>query len=243
MSRKMLVTISHWSNKLPGTYLKELIVQGAYTAKHVDMHVDMVFDRLPSADKTIKSKVSRFIVDLNRARDDFSKRGVILKTNFDAMEVIKEPLTQERIKERLEKYYDPFHNSIKAFISKNKPLFLLDGHSMDPIGPADTDDAGKERPELMLGTNDFTTSPKEFVMEAKRFLEQAGYEVKIDDPYGRGGYIHKVYADPPEVNSLELEINKMMYLNMSTLTPNMKKIKKLRTAINEMAVKMKDFGL
>jgi len=124
---------------------------------------------------TAKALASRFVVDLNRERTDFSEgQGVIITESWTGEKVLKKELSESEVEGRLKEFYDPFYEKLDSFLNTSKkPLLVIDGHSMDSKGSAVAGDTRKERPEICLATGDGTAS-EEIIALFENDLKSAG---------------------------------------------------------------------
>jgi len=97
---------------------------------------------------------SRFVVDLNRPRDQSGENGVIKLTDFQRSSLYPDGfvLEDEARERRLRRYWDPFHAEVARVLENPEIRLLVDGHSMQAVGPAIGPDGGKPRSALCLMT-------------------------------------------------------------------------------------------
>ena len=232
---KLLVTIPHWSKKIPKGYEKRILERSAIW-KHIDPGTDQLFN-LDKA-KIIKAKYTRFVVDLNRRRNDFSNKGVLIKVAWDGEKVWKNYPGKQETELLLQTHYDPFFESLKKWIAKqNGTVLHVDGHSMNPFGGSHSIDVRKERPDICLMDNHQSTCLGEFSRELKEDFEKLGYWTEIGLPYsGRKSAIINKLSDKEKIHSIGIEVNKRLYMGgIEILYP--KKIKVVRNQINKVILK------
>jgi len=202
---------------------------------HSDLATDMIFG-VPNA-HIVKAKISRLVVDPNRAPDDIEMeyklghQGVVVSVSEDGKPIYKDPPTVEAIFERVKKYHDSFHKKIMELESKVK--FLIDGHSMKSVAPSMKVDAGKERPDITLGNRDYTTCSREITMKIKHFFEEKKFQVRINDPY-KGKYILDHHCSRKGLSGIQIEINRKFYMDEKKLLVHEEKVKKLNCMIREL---------
>lgn len=200
-----------------------------------DIFTDDIFD-VPNA-CVIKSKISRLVVDPNRAPDDIEmecrlcSNGVVVSVDEGGRQIYREPPKENIISERVEKYHVTFHSEIE----KNKPQakFLIDGHSMWSIGPKTKSDAGKKRPDICLGNRDFTTCSRAGTLKFVNFFQDNGYSVSINDPYS-GKFILGNHCSRHGLLGIQIELNRTLYLDEKTLRPQKNNISKLHENITDL---------
>ena len=200
--------------------------------KHVDLATEKIY-AFPGV-PLISAEISRFVVDVNRRRNDFSEKGVIIRRSWDGLAVWKEKPSRKEIEFLLKKYYDPFYAKIEKALEGKENVLLLDGHSMNPFGGRNSIDPGKVRPDICLASNHLTTCSKELVLELKELLEKEGYWVELDKPYsGRKAGIINFFSVPGKIDALLFEVNKKLYMSNITNPGSIdeERIEKLRQDI------------
>ena len=247
MALPVLITTSHSSGFAPFDVLAEMLGEDvqdadkraarlAYLYSAGDPYTDALF-HLPGATH-VNALASRFVVDLNRKRDAGGLNGVIKVTDFGGRPLYPEgfQFSEGEIEERLERHYDPFHQTITRALAKRDILFLIDGHSMSPKGPLIGPDQGRPRPAFTIITggnhlgeprtpNEQPSIPAEVAQEVVRQLNshfgeiiQATPEVPdavlINSPFDGGG-IHQFYSNPKRADAVPgfaVEFNRALFL-------------------------------
>ena len=109
----ILVSIPHGSTFVPVDLRKIMKLTDFQVKKQSDPYTDEIFD-VPNA-HVVKGRISRLVVDLNRAPDDIemehelSNKGVVVSVDIDGNQIYKTPPSLEIITERVEKYHYAFH--------------------------------------------------------------------------------------------------------------------------------------
>jgi N-formylglutamate amidohydrolase len=118
-----------------------------------DQYTDLIY-QAPEA-HNLHAQATRFIVDLNRDRDEGGENGVIKLTDFEKRSLYPNGfvLTAEKREERLRRYFDPFHSEIEATLATNDIRLIICGHSMQPHGPKISPTPGVPRPAITLMTS------------------------------------------------------------------------------------------
>jgi N-formylglutamate amidohydrolase len=221
-----------------------------------DPFTDLLYE-LP-VDTRIVATWSRFVVDLNRARDEAGPNGVIKPADFELKSFYAPGtvLDTEERERRLAAYYDPFHAQIENRLAQGRVAFLLDGHSMTARGPLLGPDAGKPRPALCLGnfgdadgepvgTEPVTLKPalaRALRDKADALIAQAfpawdkNNRARLNDPFD-GGHVLKRYshpAHPHRVPGLLFEINRALYLDEDKLEPLPGAVERWRDVLKEL---------
>ena len=94
-------------------------------------------------------------------------------------------------------------------------------HSMNPVsGTMGEGGAGRPRADIVLGDRDGSSCDPALTGFVRDFFAGCGYEVKVNDPF-KGVELVRAYSDPAAGrHSLQIEINKRLYMDEATLLPN-----------------------
>jgi N-formylglutamate amidohydrolase len=149
--------------------------------------------------------------------------GLVRRICKPGLPVYNRKLRPAEIQARIDKYYLPYHHelaqAIEATLKRFGAVWHLNCHSM-PSTSVGNHHTGWERADFVLGDRDGTTCDVAFRKVVSRILERMGYSVRINDPY-KGVEIVRRYGNPAQgVHSLQLEINRRLYLNEATLKPS-----------------------
>lgn len=189
----------------------------------------------------IHAKYHRWVIDLNR--DIKSKplytdgrliTGLCSTTDFKGNLIYKaaqEP-TQAEIKRRLDTYYWPYYKKIQELLDERKQQFgevlLWDGHSIRKNVPTIQKE---DFPEMILGNNDGKTASDELINVALESLKSGPFEVSHNYPF-KGGHITRYFGSKlNKVNALQLEMNKILYMDDKELKYNKKRAKKVQEVL------------
>lgn len=161
MKLPALVITPHSSGHVPADILAQMLGQDLYQSAlrqarlewiftEGDPYTDILF-HAPLA-HNLHAPISRFVVDLNRHRDEGGNNGVIKLTDFEERPLYPAGfgLSEEAREERLRRYWDSFQAEIERVLAQEGIRLLVNGHSMQPRGPLIGPDAGKMRPALCL---------------------------------------------------------------------------------------------
>lgn len=197
-----------------------------------DNYVDDLFDCVPSAGGTLLAALfPRTYVDVNRAVTDIdtdmlhepwpddcrptrrarSGTGLIRRTVRPGMAVYNRKLTVKEVKQRIEKYYEPYHNTLAVLLDENHgnhgQVWHLNCHSMPSA-----------QPDFCIGDRDGTSSSADFTHALYDFLKGLGYKVNINQPY-KGVEILRRHGNPAGGrHSVQLEVSKALYWNETNLS-------------------------
>jgi N-formylglutamate amidohydrolase len=164
--------------------------------------------------------------------------GTIARIVADTEEIYRERLPIGAAFERIERLYRPFHAALADLLEETRKrfgiAFLIDCHSMPSASMGQTPGG---RPHFVLGDRFGASCDARLTRFMRDILQGAGYEVQLNRPYA-GGFITEYYGNPARgVQSLQLEINRGLYLDEVSLTKG-KDFAKLTRAIQDMAVRV-----
>lgn len=179
----------------------------------------------------IKANLSRWVIDLNRDPKSVPLYGdgrlittITPTTDFFGNEIYKkknfEP-DEKEVTRRLDNYYWPYYKEVESLIAARKKQFgkvlLWDAHSIrHKVGTIQKD----VFPDMILGNNDEKTAHPELTATALQGLKSGSYEVNHNSPF-KGGHITRYFGDPEnDVHALQLEMNKILYMDDSEITFN-----------------------
>jgi len=226
--------MGHCSHFVPKEIKKIMALNKTDILRQSDLYTDQIFNIADC--HVVKSKISRLVVDMNRAPDDIEAEMelcdscVVVKITSDGKIVYKKPPTVDMIMTRVEKYHNDFHDEVLELAEGAK--FLIDGHSMWSKAPKMKEDAGKARPDICLGNRRFATCDAITTNYIKKAFEGFGYSVAVNKPY-EGAFLLGYHCHRRQLPGIQVEINKKLYLNESTLRPYPEKIKLLNKQIGE----------
>ena len=164
--------------------------------------------------------------------------GTIARIVADTEEIYRERLPIGVAFERIERLYRPFHSALAELLDATRKRFgiavLVDCHSM-PSASIGQPPGG--RPHFVLGDRFGASCDARLTRFIRDILQGAGYDVQVNRPYA-GGFITEHYGNPGHgVQSLQLEINRALYLDESTLSKN-KEFPKLERTLSDMLAKV-----
>jgi N-formylglutamate amidohydrolase len=147
--------------------------------------------------------------------------GTIARIVADAEEIYRERLPVAAAFERIERLYRPFHGALADLLENTRKRFgiavLIDCHSMPS---ASIGQPAGGRPHFVLGDRFGASCDAKLTRFMRDVLQGAGYEVQVNRPYA-GGFITEYYGNPRHgVHALQLEINRALYLDETTLAKN-----------------------
>lgn len=231
----ILVDVPHAGEWIPDDILQDIHVGEQVLRRDLDLYVDEFWEKAPERGATLlRSNVSRYVVDLNRADDDvtgeaveggeskykpgyYRDRGVVWHTTTTGQTVLASPLSKDDFQQRLDTFYYPYHDQLAEEIDRIKSDFgfciLLDAHSMPSRGRSRHSDTGERRADIVPGDIDGAACDTTVRWTVEEHFRERGYSVKTNDPY-KGGWITRHYGQPDDdVHAIQIEVNRDLYMH------------------------------
>src|SRR5688500_5424879 len=167
---KVVVEVPHAGLALPEAVRETSLVSMDVVLRDSDAYVDKLYARAPSAGASLLvAKVSRYVVDLNRAPNDVDPqtvpdhpdprgvqpRGVVWRVTTEGRPAMREPLTYSALEERLRRFHAPYHEALERELVRKRERFghavLLAAHSMPSVSRTGVG-ASSPRADVVPGT-------------------------------------------------------------------------------------------
>jgi N-formylglutamate deformylase len=219
---RLVISVPHAGTYLPDAIARLLTPVGRAVVD-TDWHVDRLVDFAPALGATLLVAThSRTVVDLNRAPGGGLLYPGKIETGLCPTESFAgdplyegEPPTQEAVEARTIRYWQPYHDALRAELARVKTLHgvahLLDLHSIASRVPRLFEG---RLPDLNIGTNDGASADPALVA---RILEAARASTPLTmvlDGRFKGGAITRVYGDPAAgVHAIQIETAQAAYMN------------------------------
>ena len=253
----MLVEVPHAGLAVPELVRQQVVASDWAILRDADPYVDQLYGGAPTEGATLLcAKVSRYVVDLNRAPDDvdaetvpdhpspraMQPRGVVWRMTTDGRPALREPLTYSELERRLETFHRPYHAALREQLERLRERFgfaiMVAGHSMPSIGRSGHSDSGVRRADIVPGTRGRTTADARLIDLADSHFRAAGLTVRHDDPY-RGGWSTGHYGRPAECwHAIQIEVNRALYMNETTGGTLAEPMARMRTLLRELLAKL-----
>ena len=152
-------------------------------------------------------------------------KSLIWRTLEDGRPIYARKLKPETVQRRIERAHTPYHRSLRELldgaVKRHGRVYHINCHSMRCVaGKQSEDGPGSVRPDFVLGDRDGTTCEPAFTERVRQALAGMGYRVTVNDPY-KGVELVRAYSDPRAGrHSLQIEINKRLYMDEKTLAKN-----------------------
>jgi N-formylglutamate deformylase len=206
-----------------------------------DTHVDELYAAAPRHGATlIGALFPRAYIDPNRHLADLDESlidgtwpeplspgektrlglGLIWRLARPGTPMYNRKLSVDEVRHRIERYYRPYHAALDQAVDglhgRFGAVWHINCHSMKSVGNKMSPDAGRKRPDFVLGDRDGTTCAPEFTGMVGDALTGMGYSVALNDPY-KGVELVRKHGRPHERrHSLQIELNRARYMNEKT---------------------------
>lgn len=227
----VVVEVPHAGLDVPPHFANQLLASARSIARDADLFVDELYEGAVDEGATVlAARVSRYVVDLNRAESDVdgesvagapstprAPRGVVWRLTTDNEACLAAPLTPVELEARLAEIHRPYHATlaeiVRGKIAKFGVCVVLAGHSMPSVGRSGHGDASVKRADVVPGTQGRTTAAARFIDLVERHAKDAGLSVKHDEPY-RGGFTTRHWGQPSaNVHAVQVEIARRLYMD------------------------------
>ena len=206
-SLPIIVSIPHSGTDLPISMKKNLLDN--VILSNMDWYLIELYSFFKDLHiTTIVNNISRYVIDTNREivdnnSDSYTKNYIYTKTTF-GYEIYKNIPNEREIKNRIQKYYNSYHEKLSKLIEyklkKFNRIYLIDLHSF-----------GKEiNKDIVLGNVNGKTSSDVFINLIKETLEKYEFKISLNKPYS-GGYIVKKYA-ARNIETIQIELSYKKYI-------------------------------
>jgi N-formylglutamate amidohydrolase len=248
----LIIMSPHSGRNYESSFLNQTKVFLKELRKSEDSYIDLIFKESHLDFNFIKANFPRIFVDVNRSPLEIdalmwdstynhrlpynnsvkvlSGIGVFPKVSLDGIKIYEELLPFSEARNRLLKYYFPYHKKIKLLINEvkkiHKTVIALDCHSMaSKIVDDETD--------IILSNNFGRTSNMFILNKLKQSFLSFGYKVKINKPF-KGGFITRYYGNPQNnIHFIQIEVNKNLYLFENNYRIKKKKFENLKNCFLE----------
>lgn len=211
----LVANIPHSGLFVPNDIAAQFTTEHLNSLPYSDWHLHRLYDFLPSLGITVlQATHNRYVVDLNRqAKEPFF--GNFWSAVVPENTPFKKPIYQYKpsesdIKERIKKYYLPYHHQLKSLLQEKieefGKVYLLDLHSF----------LGLINDDICLGNVNNQTCSELLISTVEKCFASQGLQVVRNKTF-TGGYITKYYGQIPEVESLQIEVRYHVYLKENQL--------------------------
>lgn len=221
-----------------------------------DAYIDQLFSGVSQMGAPLLSaRFPRCFVDVNRSPDELPPEwvsgdatpvqptarakagfGVIPLMMAQDTPIYRESLPKSAALMRIERLYAPYHSAltelIKDCVSRFGRAVVIDCHSMPGFAAL-----GARRADIVLGDRFGLSCHLRTIQAVETAFVNTGYNVVRNSPYA-GGFVTTHYGrsakDPQRVvETLQIEINRDLYLNPVTLNPKTRHYDTLAENLND----------
>lgn len=152
-------------------------------------------------------------------------KGLIWRCTDEGVPLYDRPLGVEEVRLRIDRCWRPYHGALATAVAaaqaRHGYCVHLNCHSMPAVAARHaTDFPGLVHPDFVVGNRDGRTCSPALAAWVVGFLRAAGHEVWLNHPY-KGVEIVRRHGDPArQRHSLQLEINRRLYMDEQTLVPH-----------------------
>lgn len=239
----IILSVPHAGTGFPSELKKHYKKRMRKHLDDTDWFVDKLYEFAPSLGITvIKANLSRWVIDLNRDPESvplYNDNRLITSntpiTDFYGNSIYKSPSLEPDEKEkkrRLQAYYWPYYRKIESLLAARKKEFgkalLWDAHSIRHFVSTIHADPF---PDMILGNNDKKTADNKLIDVALKQLRSSAYTVNHNAPF-KGGHITRYFGQPHNnIHGLQLEMNKILYMDDNEITYNSKRAEKVQLVL------------
>lgn len=238
----LVIASPHSGDGYSPEFLAQSPLERGRLRKSEDCHVDELFAAAPALGAPLlRAHFPRIYVDANREPFELDPRmfegtvpdfvnagsprvaaglGTIARLAADGEDIYREKLPFSEALRRIDSCYRPYHAMLRRLIDATAARFgfciLLDCHSMPSVGGPMEADAGRPRPDFVLGDCFGESCAAAVTARAEHELVAMGYTVRRNLPYS-GGFTTRHYGRPREgVHALQIEVNRALYMDQET---------------------------
>lgn len=230
----------HSGRRYPASFLAQSKLDARAIRRSEDAFIDELFAVAPEfGAPLLRAHFPRAFVDANRepyeldpgmfgdALPDWvnttSPRvaaglGTLAKIVAGGAEIYRGPLAFADAVDRVERYYEPYHQALQGLIDDAVTTFgcclVVDCHSMPSIA---VPGGAQMHPDIVLGDCHGSTCTPDIADIAEQTLRDLGLGVHRNKPYA-GGFTTRHYArQHAGVQTLQIEINRALYMDETSI--------------------------
>lgn len=252
----VLVEVPHAGTAIPLALRDALIAPPELILRDADLFVDDLYAAAPESGAALLcARLSRYVVDLNRAPDDVDletvfdhpaprrsqPRGVVWRVTADGRPLLRTPLDYRGLRERLALYHEPYHARLTAELAQVRAdygfVLLVAAHSMPSMVKRGVRDV-ERRADVVPGSLGRSSAHPAIIDLVDRHFRAAGLSVRHDDPY-RGGYTTAHYGRPGQAqHAIQIELNRALYMDERDCTRKPGDFERLQKLVSELVANL-----
>ncbi len=241
----IIISVPHAGTKFPSELKSHYDGRMRKHLDDTDWYVHKLYDFAPSMGITlVKANLSRWVIDLNRDPESVPlySDGRLITTNTPVTDFYGNPLykspqyepDEAETKRRQDSYYWPYYRKLENLIAERKKQFgkvlLWDAHSIRHLVSTIQKDVF---PDMILGNNDEKTAHPKLINTALEGLRSGLFKPSHNTPF-KGGHLTRYFGKPEEnVHALQLEMNKILYMDDNEITYNEERANEVKKVLRE----------
>ncbi|MCJ7800595.1 MAG: N-formylglutamate amidohydrolase [Polaromonas sp.] len=171
-------------------------------------------------------------------------KGLVWRTMDDGAPIYARKLSVQEVQARIERCWKPYHAAVAQAVDAARQAhgysLHINCHSMPAMASSHaTDFPGEAHADFVVGDRDGRTASPALSRLVCEHLRALGYDVAYNHPY-KGVELVRRYGDPArQRHSLQLEINRKLYMNEETLVllPGFESLKTTLRGLVDMLLK------
>ncbi len=244
----VLVEVPHSGLGIPEEVRSQLLLGQNTVLRDADSFVDALYaGAVDEGASLLTAKLSRYVVDLNRAAHDIDRRelsgvpvppvGVVWRVSATGKRLLKAGLTEGEIDRRVDAYYRPYHRRLAGELHALRVEFGyaigIAAHSMPSYGRGVTG-RRERRADVVPGTLGGASAAPEIIDAIDAHFRDAGLSVRHNEPY-RGGFSTAHYGRPESgQHMVQIELNRAIYMDEGTLMPKEPEFEELQGVLTSL---------
>jgi N-formylglutamate deformylase len=152
-------------------------------------------------------------------------KGLVWRYTDEGVPIYERRLTVQEVRRRIEQCWEPYHAAVATAIdaahARHGYSIHINCHSMPSVGASHaTEFPGLVHADFVVGDRDGTSAGAGLSQRVCEHLRALGFSVEYNYPY-KGVELVRRHGDPAQHrHSVQLEINRKLYMDERTLEPN-----------------------
>jgi N-formylglutamate deformylase len=152
-------------------------------------------------------------------------KGLIWRTTDEGLPIYQRKLSVAEVQARITQCWQPYHaavaQAIDAAHARHGYSIHVNCHSMPAVASRNsTDFPGEAHADFVVGDRDGSTAAEPLSRLVCEHLRGLGYSVAYNHPYKGVELVRRYGAPEQQRHSIQLEINRKLYMNEETLEIN-----------------------
>lgn len=239
---RLIVSSPHSGRDYPPEFLAASQLDALMIRSSEDAFVDLLFADAPRfGAPLLAARAPRAYVDLNRAPDELDPAvvdqaprgglnprvsaglGVIPRVVANGRAIYRGKLGLAEAEARIAQHWIPYHARLQALIEQTRAelgeVLLLDCHSMPHEAIESFAQAGRPRPDVVLGDRFGASAASEVTERIEAAFQAEGLKVARNAPFA-GAFITQAYGRPSRgQHVVQIELDRALYMDEATVRP------------------------